>query len=130
MIVVMRERGLRDENAHALLLAERRDAADMIAGNALGFVRGGSIAASFAPAAAASFFRLTSLVGGHQHADDRIAGLRHQGFQQPRRRHAERLRRLHADALGIRIVVVFVQLECDARFGECDGRGRTLRHRQ
>ena len=36
MIGRMRERGLLDEHARALLLAERRDAADMIAGDALG----------------------------------------------------------------------------------------------
>ncbi len=86
------------------------------------------MAASFAPAAAASLFRMTSLSDGASTQTIVAARFRHQCLEQARRIDAERLRRLHADAVGIRVVVVFVQRESGAGLLKRDGRGRALGH--
>ena len=98
---------------HALALAERRDAADVIAGDALG-LGGRQHRGILRAGRGGELLQADLAVAGDQHADHRAAGLRHQRLEQPRRRNAERLGRLHADAFGVRIVVVFVQLERDA----------------
>ena len=91
----------------ALLLPERRDAADVIAGDALGIGRAEHRRALGA-GRGGELLQVDLAVGRRQHADD-VAGPRHQGLEQARWLDAERLRRLHADACRARIVLVFVQ---------------------
>ena len=75
---------------------------------------GGSIAASFAPAAAASFFRLTSWSDGTSTQTVALPAFAIRVFSRRAGSNAERLGRLHADARRVRIVVVLMQLEGDA----------------
>src|SRR6266508_4437292 len=87
---------------------------------------GGIIAALLTPAAAASFFRFTSRSDGTTRHT--VAGVRHQGLQQPRGLDTERLGRLQPDALCIRIVAILMQLECNARLGQRERCGSPLGH--
>ena len=84
------------------------------------------MAALLAPAAAASFFEIHLAVGRHQHAHhDRRPSP--SAFSTSRAgSDAERLGRLHADAVGIRVVVVFMQGEGDAGLAQRDVAGVPL----
>ena len=85
----MGERCLFDESPRALFLPERRDAADMIAGDALGLGRR-QHRGIFRSGRRGELLQADLRVGRHQHADGRTAGFRHQGLEQARRIDAKR----------------------------------------
>ncbi len=64
----------------------------------------------------------------HHDAHRLAIDLRHRRLQQAPRFNAKRLGGLQADAVGARIVVVSVQFELDAQFGERQRRAGGLGH--
>ena len=101
----MAERRRLDRNRHALFLAERADAADMIAGEPFGIGRAhhpGRLAAE----RRGKFFHADFAIRGHHDADRLAVDLGHQRLQHPLRLDAERFGGLQADAFRIRIVLI------------------------
>ncbi len=104
------ERGGLDRDRHALLLPERRDAADMIAGEPFGIGRAHHLR-GLAAEGDGELLHADFAVRRHHDADRLAVDLGHQRLQHPERLDAERLGRLQADAVGGGII----DIGCAAR---------------
>ena len=93
--------GCLDRDRHALLLPERRDAADMIAGQPFGIGRAHHLR-RLAAEGGGEFLHADFAIRRHHDADRFAVDLGHQRLQHAERLDAERLGGLQADAVGVR----------------------------
>jgi hypothetical protein len=112
---------------HGPHLAERADAADLVAGHPLG-IGGLHHLGRLSLEGRGQLLHRDLTIGGHDHAGGLAVDQGHQGFQHARRRLAQRLGRLQADLVGIGIVVVGVDREADLRLLQRLCGARDLRH--
>src|SRR6478735_6219702 len=101
----MCERALLDHGTHWLPLPERADAANLVAGEALGLRRLHHLR-RLASNSSGELLHRDFLIGRDDHADRLAVDQRHQRLQDARWVLAERRCGLEADALGVGIVVV------------------------
>ena len=116
-----------EQRRHPLLLAERRDAADVVAGEALGVGRLHHVR-RFAGHGVGQLLHADLMIGRHDDADGLAVDLGHQRLEHAERFGTDRLGRLHADAVGVGVVVVGDEVILDASLVEELGGAGGFRH--